>query len=120
MLHFFKHNELCQTRNQRFQPLFDPEGCRLMIISTMSFTLCLQITRVISQCLCAVVWMLKSEFTCQGDERVHDISETTPLGSSEQHLHKKDERCKQIKGKGGGVAETTTTATDMDEVDQQG
>lgn len=113
MLHFFfKYNEMCQTRNQRFEPLVDPEACRLLIL-IMLLTLCLQITCVINQSVCAVFWMLKSKFTCQGHECVYDISETTPLGSSEQHLHKRDERCKQIKGRGGALKQQQQRLTWM-------
>lgn len=72
---------------------------------------------VISNCLPDGFWMLQTEFACCSHKRVRDTNEVTPLGTSEQHRHNRDERCKQIRE--GGVTETTTV-TDMAEVDQQG
>lgn len=60
-----------------------------------------------------LTWMPETKFACWTRAQ-HQRSDTS--GSSEQHLHNRDERCKQMKE---GATETTTV-TDMDEVDQQG
>lgn len=60
-----------------------------------------------------LTWMPETKFACWTRAQ-HQWSDTS--GSSEQHLHNRDERCKQMKE---GATETTTV-TDMDEVDQQG
>lgn len=59
-----------------------------------------------------LAWIPKTKFACWTRAQ-HQWSDTS--GSSEQHLHSRDERCKQMKE---GATETTTV-TDMDEVDQQ-
>lgn len=73
-----------------------PEGCRSILI--LFYFMFLRITiGVISNCLPDGFWMLQTEFACCSHKRVRDTNEVTPLGTSEQHRHNRDERCKQIR-----------------------